>query len=160
MDLMDTEITIPVVDGDTDDQNVLAVSNGAGGVAAQTAIRSNGAFVSEGNPLPTQSPPAVGAYSTVAEAFHILKALPGVLSAVSVNSSVTGWVLLIDSPTLPANGAVAPRRAWAITAGVTLDKTFNPPLQISTGAVLAFSSTGPFLLTIGAAVAQFAFDIV
>lgn len=126
---------------------------------------------------PTQVPPNAGfgtpitgvfvgmansVYSTVASPFLVLKASAGVLFAVSANITQTGWVLLFDAATVPSNGAVSPRRAWFINNETqeTLDQTFNPPLQMVNGAVLAFSTTGPFTLTIGGSVGQFSGEIV
>jgi hypothetical protein len=54
---------------------------------------------------------------------------------------------LFDAAAAPADGAVTPRRVWSIPAGGTLEVGFPTPLRMAVGAVLVFSSTGPFLKT-------------
>lgn len=159
--MADTQVDIPIVDGSGLTQSQLCISDGSGNIAGQTAIRVNGAFASTANPLPTQQPALPGIFSTVAESSHILKASAGTLYSLQFNCTDIGWLMLFDSATVPSNGAVSPRRAWYFTAvgADTLDKTFNPPLQMTNGAVLVFSTTGPFLLTLGAASAQFSAEM-
>lgn len=157
----DTEITVPFVDGSSQPRLQLSLVNGADAVVPQTALRANGVHVSDSAPLPARAPALPGSFSETAEASHVLKTSGGVLSAIQANSTATGWFLLIDATSLPANGTVSPRRAWNYSnASETLDRSFDPPLLMTNGAVLVFSSTGPFELTLGAAVAQFSGEMV
>lgn len=49
---MDTEVTIPFVDGLVNTQEQLSLQSSAGGVVPETALRSNSNPVSDANPLP------------------------------------------------------------------------------------------------------------
>lgn len=124
-----------------------------------------GAAVSSSNPLPV-SPPAMATVATATAANSlVLKAAPGILFAINANGPPTqsGFVMLLDAVAAPADGNVSPRRAWFwdATTQATIDKTFNPPLAMTTGAVLVFSTSGPFSKTTpGAAEAQFAGEIL
>lgn len=83
----------------------------------------------------------------------VLKASAGNLFSLNVAATtVSGYVLLFNATSLPANGAVTPVRAWALNAGQTLDLTFDPPLRLGTGITAAFSSntTTPFTLAASA----------
>lgn len=78
---------------------------------------------------------------------QVVKAAPCNLYGLNVTPTAAGYAMLFDSPTVPADGAVAPRRAWAMQGNTTLELEFSPPLRMNNGAVLVFSSTGPFTKT-------------
>lgn len=90
----------------------------------------------------------------------VLKASAGTLFALNMNATESGYFMLLDAASVPANGAVAPKRVWWFDATTqqTLDKTFTPPLAMATGITVAFSSTGPFTLT-AATAAQIAGEV-
>jgi hypothetical protein len=77
----------------------------------------------------------------------VLKAAPGNLYGANCTPSAAGYLMLFDAAAAPADGAVTPRRVWSIPAGGTLEVGFPTPLRMAAGAVLVFSSTGPFLKT-------------
>jgi hypothetical protein len=159
--MADTETLVPFINGNGTLQAQQSLLLTSGAVAPEMGIRANSAVISATNPLPTQPPPLPGIYSTTAEAYHVLKTSAGTLYSVHFNCTEIGWLLLLDANELPSNGAVSPRRAWYFTAAgeATIDKTFNPPLQMTNGAVLVFSSTGPFALTLSDPVAQFSAEM-
>jgi hypothetical protein len=89
--------------------------------------------------------------STALEASHILKASAGQLCQLSIfNSGAAQFILLMNSATLPANGAVTllfPPIPIAAASIFVLD--LPAPLVASTGIVVCNSSTGTFTKTIG-----------
>lgn len=68
----------------------------------------------------------------------------------AVAGASAGFVMLFDATTAPADGAVTPKRCWALAANASLQFVFERPLQMAAGAVLVFSTTGPFTKTISA----------
>ena len=157
----DTEITIPTINGVGATVQQLSGQNPSGAVAPETLLRANGAMVGAGAPLPVQQTALPGQATPAASPSLVLKAAAGQLFSMQLSSSASGWFLLLDAPSVPANGAASPRRAWQYaTGGLPLDLRFDPPLQMETGAVVAFSSTGPFTLTLGGATAFICGEIV
>lgn len=155
----DSEETVIIIDGLGAQQRALVGQDPAGAVAPETLLRSDGQMVGIGYGLPTQRAPLPGVQTNAASTSLVLKASLGALFSLQLSSTASGWFLLLDAPSVPGNGAVSPRRAWQYTSG-SLDLRFDPPLQMQTGAVVAFSSTGPFALTLGGATAFICCEIV
>jgi hypothetical protein len=92
--------------------------------------------------------------STALEASRVLRASPGQLRGLHVFSSKGSaqYILLMDSATVPADGAVTllyPPIPIAANQLLLLD--FLCPLVAATGIAVCNSSTGTFTKTIGAA---------
>jgi len=107
------------------------------------------AFSAQAQPLGN---PIVSVQSAAAEGSHILKASQGFLNGFSATSGASaGYVLIIDSATVPADGAVTPKFCYQIAANNTLSATWGtyPPV-FSNGIVIVFSTTGCFTKTISA----------
>lgn len=94
--------------------------------------------------------------STSLESGHVLKASPGNLYTVStIVTTVSGYLLLFDATTVPADGAVAPKFCFPIISsgtngGIGVSYLPGPPLNFSTGIAASFSSTGCFTKTASA----------
>ncbi len=96
-------------------------------------------------PIPGLTPSAANASS------YVLRTKAGGVWDFTVNTgAVAGWVMLHNRASAPANGAVTPQRVWQVPAYSTLDVSFDPPLDMSVGAVLTFSTTGPTTQTLSA----------
>lgn len=83
---------------------------------------------------------------------RVLRALPGQgLDFIQVNTGATpGWIFLQDAAAAQGNGAISSLLKWQVAANTTLDRGFYPPLTVSNGVVLYFSTTGPDTLTLSA----------
>ena len=89
--------------------------------------------------------------SAAAASSLVLRSVPGRIDIIQVNSGATpGYVMLHDAAAAPANGAVTPVLVWQLPANSTLTQGFDPPLQMATGGVLVFSTTGPTTQTLSA----------
>jgi hypothetical protein len=100
--------------------------------------------------------------SAALEASHVFKASAGTLFGLSVTATSTaGYVLVFNSATAPANGAVTPVACYYIpSAPGTIGIAFTPfPLKMSTGITAVFSTTGCFTST-GSATAFFTGEIL
>lgn len=73
---------------------------------------------------------------------------PGVLHDCSVTCTATaGYLLIFDSATVPADGAVTPTYSYEIDKG-SAGFNFEPnPWQFKNGLVMVLSSSGPFTKT-------------
>lgn len=79
----------------------------------------------------------------------ILKAAAGNLYGYNiVTGASAGYLMIFDSATVPADGAVTPKRVVTVAANSTIDRAFDIPRRFASGMVLVFSSTGPFTKTI------------
>ena len=99
--------------------------------------------------------PATPVVSAAAEGSHILKASPGCLLATYVTIGATGGYLMIfNSTTVPADGAVTPVECIQVAASTTGWENWAPlpPEYFSLGIVAVFSTTGCFTKTIGSSV--------
>lgn len=106
--------------------------------------------------ITTQRPAVTQVVSTALEASHILKASAGQLVELAVFSNTAGYILLMNSTTLPADGAVTllyPPIPIAANQLFVLD--LPAPLVASTGIVACISSTGSFTKTIGGSTCAF-----
>lgn len=61
-----------------------------------------------------------------------------------------GFVNLYDATTAPVDGAVTPVLSFPVAANANFFINFNYPVRCATGAVVAFSTTGPFTQTLSA----------
>lgn len=90
-------------------------------------------------------------FTPVAAGSLVAKAKPGNLYGFNVTTGGSaGYLMLFDDVTVPAEGAVTPKRVISIAANTTLDRSFTNPLRFNKGIVLVFSTTGPFTKTISA----------
>lgn len=93
----------------------------------------------------------VSVVSTAAESSHIIKGAAANAYGCNWNTGATsGWFLLLNATTVPADGAVTPVKFYQVAANSTLGVDFTSggvPIRLGTGAVWTFSSTGPFTLT-------------
>ncbi len=95
----------------------------------------------------------------------IIRASPGSLVSVSVAiGAISGWLLIYDATTAPADGATTPKYAIPIDSnGVNGFAMVNfdalCPLALSTGGVAVFSTTGPFVKT-ASATAYFSAQVI
>jgi hypothetical protein len=96
--------------------------------------------------------PIVSVQSATTEGSHVLKASAGLLNGFSATSGATaGYVLLIDSATVPADGAVTPKFCYALPAGQTTGASWiSYPAPFNNGIVIVFSTTGCFTKTASA----------
>ena len=80
-----------------------------------------------------------------------IKIAPGCLLAVyATTSGSAGYLMVFNSLTVPADGAVTPRNCVYIPATTTIGLDFapQPPEWYSTGITVAFSTTGCFTKTL------------
>jgi hypothetical protein len=90
--------------------------------------------------------------SASAEASHVLKASAGNLYGLSVTvTTVSGYVMIFDATSAPANGAVTPKFCFPITSnGTNGGAAFSwgsMPMYFATGITVEFSTTGCFTAT-------------
>lgn len=79
----------------------------------------------------------------------ILKASAGNLYGYNVVAGASaGYLMLFNSTTVPADGAVTPLKCIPIAANAGIDRSFDIPRRFGTGIVLVFSTTGPFTKTV------------
>lgn len=93
-------------------------------------------------------------FSASAEASHILKATGGrVWGVYATNLTTTaGFLVLIDSPTVPSNGAITPQACIPLPASGAASISYlpTPPALFTTGIVAAVTSASTcFTLTTG-----------
>lgn len=97
--------------------------------------------------------PATPVESAAAEGSHILKSSPGCLLAIYATPGATaGFLMVFNSLTVPADGAVTPVNCIQIPANTTISANWapQPPEWYSNGIVAVFSTTGCFSKTISA----------
>jgi len=122
------------------------------GIAILSKLPAVGTATAPGvNIVSTQLPAITEVRSTALEVSHVLKASAGQLCSLSVfNSGSAQFILVINSATVPANGAVTllfPPIPIAAASIVQLD--FPRPIVASTGIAVSNSSTGTFTKTGG-----------
>jgi hypothetical protein len=102
----------------------------------------------DGTAQSDQSPLTPVATAAVAGS-QIAKASAGTLYGFNVAAGASaGFVMLFDSATVPAEGAVTPKKVFQLAANATLDRSWDRGLVFSTGIVIVFSTTGPYTKTI------------
>lgn len=90
--------------------------------------------------------------SAAAEGSHILKAAPGCLiSLYAYNSGAAAFLMVFNSTTIPADGAVTPIECVPVAAASYQYINFapQPPEFYSVGISAAISTTGCFTKTVG-----------
>lgn len=77
---------------------------------------------------------------------------PGYLQGVNVTSGASaGYVLVFDSTTVPADGAVTPARCVPLAANTGIELNWRAsPIMFRNGMVVVFSTTGCFTKTASA----------
>jgi hypothetical protein len=102
-------------------------------------------------PAFAQSTSTVRAAPAVSGGF-VVRAGSGYLSGANVTSGASaGYVMVFDSATVPADGAVAPIRCVPIAANTGIDFDWRAaPLRFDRGAAIVFSTTGCFTKTASA----------
>jgi hypothetical protein len=86
--------------------------------------------------------------SAAAENGHILKASAGSLYNVySTASTTAGYLMVFNSATVPADGAVTPIECIQVAASQTGRIDYQVPEIFTTGISVAFSTTGCFTKT-------------
>lgn len=96
--------------------------------------------------------PGTAVVSASAEGSHVLKASPGcLLSAYVTIGATAGYLMIFNSTTVPADGAVTPIECIPVAASsyVFLNFAPQPPEWYSTGISAAYSTTGCFTKTVG-----------
>ena len=97
--------------------------------------------------------PGTPVVSAATEGSHILKATAGCLiSAYVVTGATAGYLMILNSATVPGDGAVAPLECVPVAANSYQYINFapQPPEWYSAGIVAVFSSTGCLTKTISA----------
>jgi hypothetical protein len=70
------------------------------------------------------------------------------VSADSTLSAAAWWIMVFDATSLPANGAVTPKKCYAMALGVTsYAAAFPMPVAFTTGITIGVSTTGCFSQT-------------
>lgn len=113
--------------------------------------------------VPTTVSPSSGATVGIApvvsaainQSSLVLKATPGNLYGFSVEIGATsGYVMVFDAASLPANGAVTPIKCYPVTSngtnGLLSVSWGSVPAVFTTGITLGFSTTGCFTQTASA----------
>lgn len=97
----------------------------------------------------TGTPPSA---STAVETGRVVKASAGNLFGLNVVTGATaGYVLIFNTTTIPADGAVTPVKCYAIATNTSLDLNLRAaPLYLSSGITVVFSTTGCFTKTASA----------
>jgi hypothetical protein len=86
--------------------------------------------------------------STTTESSKVLKNNPGNLIGLAATTTTSGYIMLYDATSVPADGATTPLWCQPLyTAGTW---GWITPLQFTTGIVVVFSTTGPFTKTASA----------
>lgn len=95
---------------------------------------------------------ALASVSTPAAASNlVLRAAPcNFYGAQVCTAAVAGYLMLFDAIAAPPDGTVTPKKVWAVAANTAIELDYVPPIRMSTGAVLVFSSTGQFTKTASA----------
>lgn len=151
-----------------------AMSLAVAAPATQVIILNGSAVVSTGNPLPvtgTFTPSATldvemvptsaagvattPVVSASAESGHVLKSGAGNLYGFSATVGVTsGYVMLFNATSAPADGAVTPLFCYPVTSNGTnggMGASWGDlPARFSTGITIVFSTTGCFTKTASA----------
>jgi hypothetical protein len=145
------QISVPNIPGSN---GLRADQNTDGSLAFRSSLEIGGNAVSASNAVPV-TPVAqamASVVSTVLESGRVLKGSAGTLFALQARATIGGWIMLFDSASIPADGAVQPRKLWQLSGNddQRVDISFSPPLAFSNGISVAFSTTGPLTKTAAA----------
>lgn len=157
---MTTPITVVGLDGAGKPFAIRADQNTDLSVAFRSSLEIGGVAVSQAAPVPVAAAAVASVFSTTFVDHIILKAAPGQLFGFQSTYEQSGYVMMFDAIAAPADGSVTPRKVWQVnlSASGTLEVSFSPSLALTAGAVLVFSTTGPFTKT-AAAAAQFSGEV-
>jgi hypothetical protein len=91
-------------------------------------------------------------FTSVTAGGLVLKASPALLYGLNITASTSsGFLMIFNSTTVPADGTVTPVRCLPVNAGAGLELSWRDmPLTLTVGASVAFSSTGCFTKTASA----------
>jgi hypothetical protein len=91
--------------------------------------------------------PVAAIRSTALEASHVFKASAGSLIDTYCLATVSGFYMLFDATSVPADGVVTPLGVIPVGAyeASSFDLQSNCPLTFTTGLIGVFSTTGPFI---------------
>jgi hypothetical protein len=111
----------------------------------------NGLYVQQS----TASAAAIGTLTIATSAVSgglVVKATAGNLYGLNIATGATaGYLMVFNSATVPADGAVTPIKCFQIAANTSIDLPYrSAPLGFTTGISAAFSSTGCFTKTTSA----------
>ncbi len=95
-------------------------------------------------PNVTAAPAAIAALpSSAAEASHVFKASAGSLYSLTVTPGiVSGYLLVFDAASVPADGAVSPKYCFTVPSSASYPVAWLAPVAMATGISVAFSTTG------------------
>jgi hypothetical protein len=103
-------------------------------------------------PCAARAQPAIGPTVTTAAASSLALG-PGPLNLYGFSgySTVSGWFLVFNATSAPADGAVTPVDFYPYTAAQAFAVDYSgAPLRGSTGLTIVFSTTGPYTKTASA----------
>jgi hypothetical protein len=86
---------------------------------------------------------------TAVSSGFLVKAGTAIVAGINITSGATGgYMMLFDSATVPADGAVTPKKCVPVAANTGLDINWRAsPLYFQQGLVVVFSTTGCFTKT-------------
>lgn len=123
------------------------------GTTWDQAKGDTGAALVVNNPTATAASGLAPSPNASATGTNILKASAGNLYGVEVTTGGTaGFLMVLDSTTVPADGAVVPKycKVVAANSSAELSWTAGPPATFASGITIVFSSTGCFNKTLSA----------
>lgn len=137
---------------------IIMGSDGTNGRMLRTDVTGNLATVVI--PSGTAANAITPIVSTSVEAGHVLKASPGNLYSIYATTTATGLLMVFNSATVPADGAVTPLECVPVvlngTIGVaSINYAPGPPSAYSTGISVAFSTGTNCFSKTGSATAFF-----
>ena len=97
--------------------------------------------------------PGTPVVSTATESGRVLKASKGcIISGYVTTGAAAGYMMIFNSITIPADGAVTPVNCIYVPANTSIGLIWapQPPEWYSTGIAIAFSTTGCFTKTASA----------
>lgn len=124
----------------------------APGIKNLEIVVENGGIRTSAGPSGISAAAITSNVTAAAASNIVLKTTPGnFYGATCCSTGSAGYLMLFDAIALPANGTVSPRKVWPVAAGGGIEIGYLVPMRMAVGAVLAFSTTGPFTLTAGTA---------
>ena len=80
-------------------------------------------------------------------ALVVKQAAGELLSLTCTPTTINGYIMVFDAVSIPSDGPVVPLFTWPCSQQAPFDRQWINPVQFSAGAIIMFSSTGPFMLT-------------
>lgn len=132
---------------------LIPIGAGTAAVPAMAITDPTGTPYTAISPLPVRAsavPAAPLATPTVAGTLT-LKSVPCTFYGANITAVATaGYLMLFDAAAAPIDGTVTPTKVWVVAANSSLEIGYENGLTMALGAVLVFSSTGPFTKTVSA----------